>query len=44
MYPYVLLVKKGEGYLFRGDKLGELVSEKVTQVIEGRVDFSSVQE
>ena len=44
MYPYVLLVKKGEGYLFRGSNVGELVSEKITQVIEGRVDYSSVQE
>ena len=44
MYPYVLVIKKGEGYLFRGEKLGELVYNKITQVIEGRVDFSSVEE
>ena len=44
MYPYVLVVKKGEGYLFRGLNVGDLVSNKITQVIEGRVDFSSVQE
>ena len=41
MYPYVLVVKKGEGYLFRGEKIGDLVYNKITQVIEKRVDFSS---
>ena len=44
MYPFVLLVKKGEGYLFRGDKIGQQVSEKIAHVVGGRVDYSSTRE
>ena len=42
MYPYVLLIQAGEGYIFRGGDIGDLVSKKITQVIEGRVDYSTV--
>ena len=41
MYPYVLLVKKGEGYLFRGSNVGDNVTKKITEVIEGRVNFNT---
>ncbi|CAI2382767.1 unnamed protein product [Moneuplotes crassus] len=42
-YPYVLVSKKGDGYLFRGKDIGEGVLGKITNVIEGRVDYSSIR-
>ena len=41
MYPYVLVIKKGEGYLFRGASIGDLVLKKIASVVDSKVDFSS---
>ena len=43
MYPYILLIKSGEGYVFRGANIGDLVNRKIQNVIEGRVDFDSTK-
>ena len=40
LYPYVMLVKSGEGYLFRGSKIGDMVLQKIQTVIDGRVSFA----
>ena len=43
MYPYILLIQGGEGYVFRGGNIGDLVSKKIQNVIDGRVDFDSTK-
>ena len=43
MYPYILLIQGGEGYVFRGGNIGDLVSRKIQNVIDGRVDFDSTK-
>ena len=42
MYPYVLLMKAGEGYLFRGVDISDMVNRKIESVIDKRVNFDSV--
>ena len=40
MYPYVLLVKGGEGYMFRGSYIGDQVIKKIQTVLDGRVTYA----
>ena len=37
LYPYVMLVKKGIGYIFRGPEIGDAVLDKISTVNEGKV-------
>mmetsp|Transcript_21229 Transcript_21229/g.24420 ORF Transcript_21229/g.24420 Transcript_21229/m.24420 type:complete len:161 (-) Transcript_21229:13-495(-) len=41
MYPYIVLIKKGQGYLFRGNNIGDHVLRKIKYVDEGTVDTRS---
>ena len=40
MYPYVMLIKGGEGYVFRGSYIGDQVIKKIQTVVDGRVSFA----
>ena len=39
LYPYVLLVQNGEGHLFRGANIADLVLQKIESVMAGKVNF-----
>ena len=43
MYPYILLIQGGEGYIFRGANIGDLVYRKLQAVMEGHVNFDSLK-